>query len=50
MSINKALYPRYDFDTLYVSRKEGERVFTSIEDNIDVTIQRLEDNIKKTWR
>ena len=45
--MHKALYPRYDIDRLYVSRKEGGRGLASIEDSVDASIQRLEDNIEK---
>ena len=41
-----ALHPRDDIDRLYVSRKEGEREFTNIEDCIDASIQRLKKNTK----
>ena len=37
---------RNDVDRLHVSRKEGERILTSIEDTVDVSIQRLEVYIK----
>ena len=47
MTMHKGLYPRDDVDGLYVSRKEGGRGLTSIEDSIDVSIQRLEDYIQK---
>ena len=39
MSMHKALHPRDDDDSLYVSRKEGERVLASIEDSVDTSIQ-----------
>ena len=42
----KALYPRYDVDRLYVSRKEGGRGFTRTEDSVDASIQRYKDYIK----
>ena len=45
---HKALHPRDDIDRIYVSRKEGERGLTSIEDNVGVLIQQLEDKIKKS--
>ena len=41
------LNPRDDVDRLYVSRKEGGRGITSIEDTIDALIQWLEDYIEK---
>ena len=47
MTMHKALHLRDDVDRLYVSRKEGERGLASIEDTVDVSIQRLEDYIKK---
>ena len=47
MTIHKAVHPRDDVDRLYASRKEGGRGLTSIEDNVDTSIQRLEDNIEK---
>ena len=45
--MHKALHPRDDVDRLYVSRKEGGRGLTSIEDSVDVSIQRLEDYIEQ---
>ena len=47
MTIHKALHPRDDIDRIYVSRKKGGRGLTSIEDNVDTSIQRLEDYIEK---
>ena len=47
MIMHKALYPRDDVDRLYISRKEGGRVLTSIEDSVDASIQPLEDYIEK---
>ncbi len=47
MTICKALHPRDDVDRLYVSRKEGGRGLTSIEDSVDTSIQRFEDYIEK---
>ena len=47
MTTHKELHPRDDVDRLYVSRKEGGRGFASIEDCVDVSIQRLEDYIGK---
>ena len=44
--MHKALHPRDDVDRLYVSRKEGGRGLASIEDTVDASIQRLEDNIQ----
>ena len=42
MTMHKALHPRDDIDRLYVSRKEGGRELTSIEDSVDASIRRLE--------
>ena len=50
MTMHKALHPRDDVDRLYVSRKEGGKGLTSIEDNVDVSIQWLEDYIEKHER
>ena len=47
MTMSKEFHPRDDVDRLYVSRKEGGRVLASIEDSVDVSIQRLEDYIEK---
>ena len=47
MNMHKALHPRDDVDRLYVSRKQGGRGLTSIEDIVDTPIQRLEDYIEK---
>ena len=47
MTMHKALHRRDDVDRLYVSRKEGGRGLTSIEDSADALIQRLEDYIQK---
>ena len=47
MTMHKALHSRDDVDRLYVSRKEGGRKLTSIEDTVDASIQRLEDYIEK---
>ena len=41
MTMHKALPRRYDIDRLYVSRKEGGRRLTSIEDIVDTLIRRL---------
>ena len=43
-----ALHSRDDIVKLYVSRKKGGRGLASIEDNVDTSFQRLEDNIKKS--
>ena len=45
--MHKASHPRDDVDRLYVSRKEGGRGLTSIEDSVDASIQRFEDYIEK---
>ena len=50
MTMHKALHPRDDVDRLYVSRKEGGRGLASIEDNVDASIQRLENYIEKHER
>ena len=50
MTMNKALHPRDDVDRLYVSRKEGGRGLTSMEDTVDASIQRLENYIEKHER
>ena len=50
MTMLKALHPRDDVDRLYVSRKEGGRGLTSIEDSVDTSTQRLEDYIEKQER
>ena len=47
MTMHMALNPRDDVERLYVSRKEGRRGLASIEDNVDASIQRLEDDIEK---
>ena len=45
--MHKALHLRDDGDRLYVTRKEGIRGLTSIEDSVDASIQRIEDYIGK---
>ena len=50
MTVHKALHPGDDVDRQYVSRKEGGRGFASIEDSVDISIQRLEDYIEKHER
>ena len=47
MTMHKALHSREHVDRLYTSRKEGGRIFASIEDSVDTSIQRPEDYIKK---
>ena len=48
MTIHKALHSRDDVDRLYVSRKKGGRGLASIEDSVDASIQRHEDDIENT--
>ena len=48
MTMHKALHPRDDVDRLYVSRKEGGRGLSSIEDSVGTSIHRLENYIKNT--
>ena len=50
MTMHKALHPRDDVDRLYESRKEGGRGRACIEDTVDESIQRLEDDIEKHER
>ncbi len=50
MTMHKALHPRDNVDRLYVSKKEGGRGLSSIEDSVDASIQRLEDDIEKRER
>ena len=45
--MHKALHPRDEVDRQYVSRKEGGRGLTNIEDSTYALIQRLEDYIEK---
>ena len=45
--MHKVLHPRHDVDRLYVPRKEGGRGLTTTEDNVDASIQRLNDYIEK---
>ena len=47
MTMHKALHPRPDVDRLYVSRKKGGRGLAGIDDSVDASVQRLEDNIEK---
>ena len=46
MTMHKVLHPRDDVDRLYVSKKEGKRGLATIEDNVDASIQRLDDYVK----
>ena len=50
ITMHKALHPRDDIDRLYVSRKEGGRGITSIEDSVNASIQQLKDYIEKHER
>ena len=43
----EGLHPKDDTDKLHVSRKEGGRRLASIQDRVDVSIQRIEDYIHK---
>ena len=45
--MHKALYPRDDVNSLYVSRKEGGRGIATIKESIDTLRQWLEDYIEK---
>ena len=47
MTMHKSFYPRDDVDRLYMSRSEGRRWLASIENNVDTSIQRLENYIEK---
>ena len=47
MTMHKALRPSDDGDRLQVSRKEGGRGLTRIEDSVDTSIRRLGDYIEK---
>ena len=47
MTMNKALHPKDDVDRLYVPRKQVGRGLASINDSVDTSIQRLENNIEK---
>ena len=44
---HKALYPRDNVDRQYISRREGGRGLTSIEDSVDASIQWLVNFIEK---
>ena len=46
MTMHKAFHPRDD-DRLYVSRIDGNRGLASIEDSVDASTQRREENIEK---
>ena len=45
--MHKALHPRDVVDRQSVSRKEGGRGLTSIEDSVDSSIRQFEDYIQK---
>ena len=47
MTMHKALHPSDDVDSLYISRKEGRRELTRIEDSVDSSMQRFEEYIEK---
>ena len=47
ITMHKALYPRYEVDRLYISRKEKGSELASIEDRLAGSIQQLEDDLKK---
>ena len=44
---NNNKHPGDDIDRQYVSRKEGGRGLSSIQDSINASIQQFKDNIKK---
>ena len=48
MMMHKALHPVDDIDRLYMSKQEGERGLTNIEENMDASRQGLRDYIKKS--
>ena len=50
MIMHKALKLRDNLDRLYVSRKEGGRALSSIEENVHSLIQQLEDYIESAWK
>ena len=50
MTVHKALHPRYDVEMSHGSRKEGRRGIASIHDSVDVSMQRPENFIRKSWR
>ena len=47
MTTSKALHLRDNINRFYVSGKEVGKEFASIEDWVDVTIQGLEDTLKR---
>ena len=48
MTVHKALYPNDDIERQYMSEKEGEWGFVSIEESVNTSIRRLEDYIKSS--
>ena len=50
LTMQKALHPRDNIDRLYVSKKEGGRGHVTMEDSVDASIPRLEDNIENHGR
>ena len=48
--VHKALHTTDEVDRLYVSRKEGGRGLGSIQDSADISVQWLDDYIKKAQR
>ena len=47
IAMHKGSHPRDDIDTPYVTRKEGERELTSMEDCVDASIKKLEECVNK---
>ena len=47
MTMRKALHLRDKADRLYASRKKGGRGIATVEDSVDASIQRFEDNTEK---
>ena len=45
--MHKALHTGDDVERLYISRRERGRGLANIEDSVDASIQRLEDDIQK---
>ena len=48
--MHKALHPRNDVERLYVSKRDGGRGLACMEDSVDASIRRCEDNIEKCGR
>ena len=48
MTMQKAVYPRDDGDRLYVPRKEGGKIFTSIQESVDASIKDEKTTLKKS--